>query len=41
MSPRKDLINWHSHRSDPDGELSRVDTDGHGFYWQHYATADR
>jgi len=25
----------------PDGELSRVDTDGRGFYWQHYATADR
>jgi prepilin-type N-terminal cleavage/methylation domain-containing protein/prepilin-type processing-associated H-X9-DG protein len=23
------------------GELARVDTDGHGFYWLHYAAADQ
>jgi prepilin-type processing-associated H-X9-DG protein/prepilin-type N-terminal cleavage/methylation domain-containing protein len=25
----------------PAGELARVDTDGRGFYWFHYAAADR
>jgi prepilin-type N-terminal cleavage/methylation domain-containing protein/prepilin-type processing-associated H-X9-DG protein len=25
----------------PPAELRRVDTDGHGFYWRHYAAADR
>jgi prepilin-type N-terminal cleavage/methylation domain-containing protein len=25
----------------PPGELARVDTDGRGFYWRHYAAADR
>jgi prepilin-type N-terminal cleavage/methylation domain-containing protein len=25
----------------PLGEMGRVDTDGHGFYWLHYAAADR
>jgi prepilin-type processing-associated H-X9-DG protein len=25
----------------PGDESSRVDTDGRGFYWSHYATADR
>jgi prepilin-type N-terminal cleavage/methylation domain-containing protein/prepilin-type processing-associated H-X9-DG protein len=25
----------------PSGELYRLETDGHGFYWLHYAAADR
>jgi prepilin-type N-terminal cleavage/methylation domain-containing protein/prepilin-type processing-associated H-X9-DG protein len=25
----------------PIGELRRVDTDGHSYYWRHYAAADR
>jgi prepilin-type processing-associated H-X9-DG protein len=34
------FLDGHARRL-PIGELRRVDTDGSGYYWRHYAAADR